>query len=76
MYLYVCMCSCGVDITMFLQEVDLQGNTVSSRVEQALEDTRDLIGQLDSTSRTQSLVETTLHSLEPPNLTRQVSHVG
>ncbi len=48
---------------IFTQEVDEQGNTVSERVEQVLDETKELITQLESKNQTQSLVDTSLHTL-------------
>ncbi len=57
---------------IFTQEVDEQGNTESERVEQVLDETKELIAQLESKNQTQSLVDTSLHTLEPASMTRQV----
>ncbi len=52
--------------------MDERGCTVKERVEQACEETKELIRQLESKIRTQSLVDTSLHTLEPASMIRQV----
>ena len=55
-----------------IKEVDERGCTVKERVEQACEETKELIRQLESKIRSQSLVDTSLHTLEPASMIRQV----
>ena len=54
------------------QEVDERGNTVVERVEQAMDETKDLISQLESKSKMQSSPDTSLHTVEPASMIRQV----
>ena len=63
------LCCC---LYVYVQEVDERGCTVKERVEQACEETKGRIRQLESKIRSQSLVDTSLHTLEPASMIRQV----
>ena len=54
--------------------MDERGCSVGERVEQALQETKELMRQLESKIRAgnQSLVDTSLHTLEPASMLRQV----
>ena len=55
-----------------LQDEDDRGTVVSERLELALEETKNLISQLDSRTHTHSIVENSLHTLEPASMIRRV----
>lgn len=56
-----------------MQEVDEKGTSIGRRVEQAMEETKTMISQLErKTHTTESVVDTSLHTLEPVSMIRQV----
>ena len=52
--------------------MDERGCVVVERVEQALEETKELLHQLESKMRKPSLPDAALHTLEPASMLRQV----
>lgn len=54
--------------------MDERGCTIGERVEQALEETKELIRQLESKLRNQSPMDTSMHTLEPASMLRQVNY--
>jgi hypothetical protein len=59
-----------------MQEVDERGCSAGERVEQALEETKGLLQQLESKIHSMSHTDTAFHTLEPASMIRQVSGRG